>query len=1322
MEKIDHLKATGFKPDELNWLLTGDRAAKSATKESDALRFLTTLRKDLQTIQAEFTVTLPTNTDELTALLTTLLQKLNRDEAEAAEFITIVKNGETVGSTPAELLVKFYEPKFSAVLTQLPASIDFVTQLPDELATKIAYDPEQRLLKFTGIMSDAEQTDLLTLSDDTAYVTAVNSLATQPQTIALPDERIWLTDADLDSTQPANDTEVKRLTNAIVKALDYLSKTLTENAIVQQSSIQLGLTEAVTRRLLTQYSILPNSLLTHLSGNFALDTTTLNGWYWASRVATLLKTWKITLAEWEKITALTTEAELLDFQTLPLDDTGAIASLDHFLRTSRLLKLRDSLPETEITLLEVLENLNTGNYATAADFALDVERLNEDWNASDVEALVASLDLTYPADYLLAETWERLRRAFYFLDNLNAGADTVKRFASAAMGFEEATTLKELLRSKFGTETWLTLSAEIQDLLRERKRDALAAYLLTQPKPNDAPSGKWENTNDLYAYYLLDVEMSSCQLTSRLVQGSGSVQLFVQRCFMGLEPDVIVKADGDDGDSAWRWWKWMRKYRVWEANRKVFLWPENWIEPELKKDKSPFFKDLENELLQNEINQDTVEKAFIDYLEKLDGVAQLEIAGFYQEDDGDNAIIHVFGRTTGAEPHLYYYRRYDYRQWTPWEKVDLDIQGDYLIPAVVNKRLFLFWPVFTEVPDEEKNTTVNLPTSEDQENGSFTPDKTQKRLQLQMAVSDYRQGKWTPKRVSKDTHESAPYSGELFKNRYRFYVVDRSSIDGRFGVKFGPFEAFEISGCSGVPELTRLPGYFEPVLKPEKESVGDQTTYLKWVEFSSSPSRDDAPQNDFALTNPATGSNAAALQVLMQTPGIFKMSPPWHLSYFDKLWLNGLLGIGRHSWENPQYVGIWLPFFYNDRRRTFFVLPTLRRWDRYTRLSRTNEGTRYYYPDIKAAFRCRENYFETEVRTWVDNYGLSTFTAAERKQMEQLFQKQLNVEAMPPYPDDRFKDLLKRSSMKSFQKALGSLSLAFFHSRLRQLHFKNFYHPFVCDFAKLIHNPLKGIPALMSRETQLKDSGFSFCQIYRPTTNAVVQLPPQYPLLPDCYPRENVDFTPDGAYSPYNWELFFHAPLLIANSLSKNQRFEEARDWYHFIFNPIGVESGSPEASPSPMSKYWITKPFFETTNQQYIQQRIENLLRMLAGDTSVSGNEVCNDVKALGSALLSALEKKDAEALSLLRQGQEIRLLEAVKSVREKQIEEAKESLQGFIQSKLIVEKRRDYYRDIEKVNAWETASMINHGSGNCLRINFNYYECCCWYRSFIARYRSWS
>ncbi len=83
--------------------------------------------------------------------------------------------------------------------------------------------------------------------------------------------------------------------------------------------------------------------------------------------------------------------------------------------------------------------------------------------------------------------------------------------------------------------------------------------------------------------------------------------------------------------------------------------------------------------------------------------------------------------------------------------------------------------------------------------------------------------------------------------------------------------------------------------------------------------------------------------------------------------------------------------------------------------------------------------------------------------------------------------------------------------------------------------------------------------------------------------------------------------------------------------------------------------------------------------------NEVCNDVKALGGALLAALEKKDAEALGLLRQGQEIRVLEAVKAVREKQIEEAKENLEGVRKNRELVTIRRDYYQNIEKVSRGE-------------------------------------
>jgi len=1275
--------------------------------------------------------------------------------------------------------------------------------------------------------------------------------------------------------------------------------------------------------------------MAHLTGPFVATSSvidyatlkpTFDAWYWMNRAATLLKKWKVILEELESIVALTTNAQLLNLLSLPIDDAAAIASIERLLRTSSLLHLRDTLPETETTLLEVLERLSDPG-ATQATFAADVQLLNEDWLATDVTELTASLNLTFPGDYLLAENWERLRRAFFFIDNLNSNAATVETFAAATMNFDHASTIKELLRSKFGEDTWLTLSAEIQDVLRERKRDALVAYLLTHPQP-DPPSSKWENTNDLYAYYLLDVEMSSCQLTSRLVQGSGSIQLFVQRCFMGLEPDVVVKADGDDGDSAWRWWKWMSKYRVWEANRKVFLWPENWIEPELKKDRSQFFKDLENELTQNDINQFTVETAFTNYLDKLDGVAQLEIAGFYHEDDGDNAIIHVFGRTPGAEPHLYYYRRYDYRQWTPWEKVELDIQGDYLVPAVVGKRLFLFWPIFTEVPDDSQNKQATVPRVDTANSHSTNVEKAKKKLKLQMACSDYRLGQWTPKRVSKDFVFSSSYEDDIVRKNYEFYLVDRSNIDGRFGINFegrsvsGPEFApvfvaflngsFEIAGCKGLPVLGNLPGNFVHAVRPETESVGNLTAFLKWVELSNRT--DVPPADDFTLQNfSMTGNGAALTPLLLQTPGIFKDTPPWHMSYMDKFLFDGQEFLAQFTDRRTLPIGSWLPFFYNDKKRTFFVLPTIapprRRGDNLT-LSGGGVAMgniRLYYPEVKKVFRQLELFFEGFFRTWVDAQDFTTLSQAQRHGLDQFLFQQFPLEAPAPDPNgapdpyseariEQIKDFIVRFFMRFAHLYLGLLSMVVF--QFRQFHFKNFYHPFVCDFAKLVYNPLKGIPAMMSRETQLKNSGFNFKLTHQPTPWVVQDGSEEF------YPVEDVDFRPDGAYAPYNWELFYHAPLFIGNMLSKNQRFEEARDWYHFIFNPIGVESSVPGGSP--MSKYWITKPFFETTEPQYVQQRIENILRMLAGDVTVPGfsaaakaeleaqvldwrtypfephrianyrtvayqktvvmkyldnliawgdflfrqdsmesineatqlyilaaeilgprprkvppqvkppvesfneleteldkfsnaliavenlvpppmgdengdaedappipmlyfciprndkllsywdtvadrlfkirhcmniegvvrqlalfeppidpgalvkavaggvdissaladlnaplplyrfgtlmqqaNQVCDDVKALGGALLSALEKKDAEALTLLRQGQEIRMHEAVKAIKQQQIDEAKENLASAKISKELAQIKLKYYESREFINSGESTAL---------------------------------
>ena len=182
--------------------------------------------------------------------------------------------------------------------------------------------------------------------------------------------------------------------------------------------------------------------------------------------------------------------------------------------------------------------------------------------------------------------------------------------------------------------------------------------------------------------------MEPSMQTSRIRHALSSVQLFIERCLMNLEPRVSPAAINA------KQWEWMKRYRVWEANRKVYLFPENWLEPELRDDKSPFFKEIESELLQSDITDDSAKTALLNYLSKLEEVAKLEPCGMYHfpadPAKGTGEIDHVVARTAGAH-RKYYYRRHEYGYWMPWEQIQLDIEDNPVIPVVWNDRLLLFW-------------------------------------------------------------------------------------------------------------------------------------------------------------------------------------------------------------------------------------------------------------------------------------------------------------------------------------------------------------------------------------------------------------------------------------------------------------------------------------------------------------------------------------------------------------------------------------------------------------------------------------------------------
>jgi hypothetical protein len=159
--------------------------------------------------------------------------------------------------------------------------------------------------------------------------------------------------------------------------------------------------------------------------------------------------------------------------------------------------------------------------------------------------------------------------------------------------------------------------------------------------------------------------------------------------------------------------------------------------------------------------------------------------------------------------------------------------------------------------------------------------------------------------------------------------------------------------------------------------------------------------------------------------------------------------------------------------------------------------------------------------------------------------------------------------------------------------FVPFYHPHMESFIGELNK--FGVDGLFDRDLQLHPEWFTGPFDFGSETSGYFP-DPEHVAQP--YPTEPVEFAFGDAYADYNWELFFHMPLLLAQRLSTNQRFAEALQWFHRIFDPTD-RSGA----PSPQ-RYWRTKPFFEN-DDEYDKQRIEKILRRLA-----EGNP--DDVKAV--------------------------------------------------------------------------------------------------------------
>lgn len=381
---------------------------------------------------------------------------------------------------------------------------------------------------------------------------------------------------------------------------------------------------------------------------------------------------------------------------------------------------------------------------------------------------------TLPGGALVA--LHHLRQIVTFADDRKLGADALVLLASsdpAALG-EGAESLKAALRLRLNDKEMFDSAVEAhEDALRGMRRDALVDHIVRNS------AGRFYDAGDLYNYYLIDPEMEGCARTSLVVSAIGSLQSYVHRVLLDLEqdrrspnaanhvyvsPSLIPRGE----------WEWRKNYRVWEANRKVFLWPENYMQPELRDNKTPLFEELEKTLLQQDLTEQTVLDAYAAYLKGFEEVASLRIAGAFHEHVWSDLtdILHVFG-CTSDDPPIYYYwtvenlifsKIYSNRRisYSARRKIDLAVGARDVSPIIFNNRLHLFWL---------DKSTAPYNTLEDGENKFKGYRHT-----LMVKYSALRlDGTWTPPQSLKLGRNSFMHTGGLLIEG-RYHKKQNSSI------------------------------------------------------------------------------------------------------------------------------------------------------------------------------------------------------------------------------------------------------------------------------------------------------------------------------------------------------------------------------------------------------------------------------------------------------------------------------------------------------------------------------------------------------------------
>ncbi|MCL6743582.1 neuraminidase-like domain-containing protein [Kosakonia sp. R1.Fl] len=365
--------------------------------------------------------------------------------------------------------------------------------------------------------------------------------------------------------------------------------------------------------------------------------------------------------------------------------------------------------------------LQTGNYAQELLAALEAGTLTTDLLAQALgvtpQAAAQALGLADSDAGGIIRSLQTLDVTLQWLDF--AAALNCTPSTAAALVALKYTTISDDSAPSYGA--WLAVSNQLQAGLNaeltvrlQQQLEELTSAALSNYYIQTAAIAGVDNREQLYAWLLIDGQVSSQVMTTRVAEAIASIQLYVNRCRNAQEAEVQQAVLTRQFFTDWDLYN--KRYSTWAGVSQLVYYPENYIDPTVRTGQTSMMDTMLNTIGQSELSADTVGDAFKGYMTQFEKIANLDIVSAYH----DNASIEegktwFIGKSTD-EGEKYYWRslqqsmltdgKYPATAWSEWLEIGTGIAAynNMVRPVVFNDRLYVVWVTERPVATDNNGT------------------------------------------------------------------------------------------------------------------------------------------------------------------------------------------------------------------------------------------------------------------------------------------------------------------------------------------------------------------------------------------------------------------------------------------------------------------------------------------------------------------------------------------------------------------------------------------------------------------------------------------